>query len=301
MNRRILLVDDEKKILEAFAKCYKDEFDISIASDPLIALDKLRYDKPYAVIVSDMKMQDMNGIDFLKSAKEFTPESIRILMTGYADLKTAIYAFNNDIIYRLIEKPCDKKFLLSNLNDACSVYNATIQEKDVHDIVAMIENGTYVKMRDNIDLIKVVETINSRHRERIESKHLDVTITFNDPQNGVIFDFFLLCDSVLFTVVIDTAFREAIENAKKYSRIKLNFTIDRNIHIRITGDFQKNNPETELSCQGTVLDTSRVSNWLSSHSIRIILEELGGTVHEEQMYGNHTCETTSVNIELPIL
>lgn len=301
MNRRILLVDDERRLLEAFAKCYKNEFDISIAINPCIALDILRYDKPYAVIVSDMRMKEMDGIEFLKKAKLITPESIRILMTGYADLQTALYAFNNDIIYRLLEKPCDKKFLLTNLNDACSIYNASIREKDISNIVSMIESKTYKKMRDNVDLIKIVETINTRHKEKIESKHLQISTEFKASGNDVIFDFFLLCDSVLFTIIIDTAFREAIENAKKHSRIKLNFMTGKVIHIRITGDFQKSNLEAEFSCGGSVLENLKVSNWLSSHSTRIILGELGGKVYEEAAYENLTCEMTSVNIELPVL
>ena len=246
-------------------------------------------------------MNGLDGINFLKSAKEYTPESIRILMTGYADLSTALYAFNNDIIYRLIQKPCKKEDLLSNLKDACSIYNATVQEKDFQNIVTMIESGSYTKMRDNVDLIKIVDTISQRHKERIESKHLEIVTEFTDSQSGVIFDFFLLCDSVLFTIVIDTAFREAIENAKKYTRIKLSFTIDKSIQIRITGVFHKSSLESELTCDGAVLENVRLSKWLSSHATRLILGELGGTVHEETTYENLSCEMTSVTIELPIL
>lgn len=301
MNRRILLVDDERRIIEAFAKCYKNDFDISIATDTSIALDKLRYEKPYAVIVSDMRMHEMNGIEFLKNTKLITPESIRILMTGFADLKTAIYAFNNDIIYRLIEKPCNKNILLKNLNDACSIYNASIREKDISNIVSMIESRAYKKTRDNVDLIKIVETINARYKDKIESKHLHISTEFNAPENDVIFDFFLLCDPVLFTIIIDTVFREAIENAIKYSRIKLNFMIGKIIHIRVTGDFQKSTLEGEFTFEGSVLENLKVSNWLSSHSMRIILGELGGKVYDEATYENLTGVMTSVNIELPVL
>jgi len=301
MNRRVLLVDDEKRLLEAFSKCYKDEFEISIASNPQTALGKLRLEKPYAVIVSDMRMDEMNGIDFLKYAKKITPESIRILMTGYADLKTSLYAFNNDIIYRLIEKPCKKNDLLASLNDACKIYNASINEKDISTIVSMIENKTYKKMRDNVDLINIVETIKFRHKERIESKKLQLTTEFNDLQNGVIFDFFLLCDSILFTIVIDTALREAVENAEKYSQIKLNVTMDKEIHIKITGVFPSSNLEDEFMCEGSSLENLKMTRWLSSHSIRLILGELGGSVYEERTYKQFACEMTSVNIKLPAL
>ncbi len=301
MNKRVLLVDDEKRLLESFSKCYKDEFEISIASNPIKALTKLRLDKPYAVILSDMRMNEMDGIEFLKFAKRITPESIRILITGHADLKTSLYAFNNDIIYRLVQKPCNKIDLLDSINDACKIYNASVNEKDILNIVSMIENKTYKKMRDNVDLIKIVETINSRHKEKIESKRLNIKTEFNDLKHGVIFDFFLLCDSILFTIVIDTAIREAIENAKKYSQIKLSFTMDKEIDIEITGEFQTSDIEDQVMCEGSALENLRMTSWLSSHSIRLILGELGGKVYEHRTYEHLTCAITSVNIKLPIL
>lgn len=165
----------------------------------------------------------------------------------------------------------------------------------------MIENKTYRKMRDNVDLIKIVETINFRHKKSIESKHLQVTTEFNDLQNGVIFDFFLLCDSILFTIVIDTALREAIENAEKYSQIKLNVTMDKEIHIKITGEFPATNLENEFTCEGSSLENLKMTRWLSSHSMRLILGELGGNVYEERTYKQFACEMTSVNIKLPVL
>ena len=73
MNQRILFVDDEGKILDSFMKSYKNDFHITISPSPKDAIELLRADNSFAVIVSDYRMNEMNGIEFLKVAKQISP------------------------------------------------------------------------------------------------------------------------------------------------------------------------------------------------------------------------------------
>jgi DNA-binding NtrC family response regulator len=102
---RILLVDDEPHILDALRRMLRDEFVIDTAPDPVIALDQLRDNGPYAVILSDFQMPRMNGAEFLAAARELHPDTSRILLTGQADLAGAASVVNRGGILRLGQVP----------------------------------------------------------------------------------------------------------------------------------------------------------------------------------------------------
>lgn len=286
MNRRILFVDDEEKILDSFMKTYQNDFEIVISSNPINALEILRGNNKFAVIVSDMRMKEMNGVDLLTAAKQISPNSIRILLTAYADLNLALFAFNNDIIYRLIEKPCKKTELLKHLNDACAVFNASFKDKDIHDIISLIENGNYTKSKDNIDIVKIFDSINERHLSIISDKKLSVITEFTDCNNSIIFDLFLLCDSLLFTIIFESAVKEAFFRSMYNSTVKFLIKIDKNINIHIIGKFENKK-----------LDNS---SWLSSYPISIILKELKGEIHEESPWDINDFSMKMIKIVLPI-
>lgn len=112
MNRTVLFVDDDLNVLKAVERLFIDE-DISVitAGTGEAALEVIR-SRPVAVIVSDNLMPRMRGIEFLERAKGIAPESIRILMTGYADMQAAIDAINRGEVYRFITKPWNDSELI---------------------------------------------------------------------------------------------------------------------------------------------------------------------------------------------
>lgn len=300
MNRRILLVDDEEKMLDAFTKCYHNDFDVTVTPNPINAIDILHTDTKYAVIVSDMRMSEMNGIELLKAAKQLSPDSIRILLTGYADLKLALFAFNNDIIYRLIEKPCKKSDLLKHLNDACAIFNASIKDNDIDNIISLIESGNYNKTRDNIDLVKIFGTISERYSSAIIDKNISILTEFSDYNNSVTFDLFLLCDSLLFTIIFDSAIKETLHRALFNSTIKFHIKINKTINIQIIGQFENNCIQNSNIINVGEIKNSNNSSWLSSYSNKIILKELNGYVYEEKPLEFNDCSMKLINIVLPI-
>ena len=118
----ILLVDDEPEILFSLRGLLRKEFELYTAESGAEALEILRR-QPIHVLMSDQRMPEMTGIELLRRARGECPEAIRIVFTGYADIKAVIDAINQGQIYRYLTKPWDPDELLAVLRQACDYYD----------------------------------------------------------------------------------------------------------------------------------------------------------------------------------
>ena len=113
----VLAVDDEPNIVSALRRTLRSRgFTVHTAlggAEGLQVLDA----QPIDAIISDMRMPEMTGAQFLQAARVKTPEAVRILLTGYADITSTIEAVNNGEIFRYLSKPWDDDVLLSVLHD----------------------------------------------------------------------------------------------------------------------------------------------------------------------------------------
>jgi two-component system, probable response regulator PhcQ len=118
MPHTILLVDDEPHVLEALKRVLrKEDFEILTAGSAENALGLLAQE-PVDVIISDEKMSGMGGTEFLALAYQKYPETIRIILTGHADLEVALKAINLGHIYRFLIKPINEMELKVTLRQA---------------------------------------------------------------------------------------------------------------------------------------------------------------------------------------
>jgi len=131
MGERILFVDDEKFVLETFRRNLRRHFEIETAGSALEALQRMDSSGPFAVVVSDLKMPVMDGVEFLGVIKSRWPDTVRIMLTGHADLDTAISAVNKGAIFRLLTKPCAPDALLAAVNDGLRQYRLVISERQL--------------------------------------------------------------------------------------------------------------------------------------------------------------------------
>ena len=131
MSERILFVDDEKFVLETFRRNLRKHFVIETAGSGLDALQLMESGSPFAVVVSDLKMPVMDGVEFLGVIKNRWPDTVRIMLTGHADLDTAISAVNRGGIFRLLTKPCAPDALLLAVNDGLRQYRLAISERQL--------------------------------------------------------------------------------------------------------------------------------------------------------------------------
>jgi FixJ family two-component response regulator len=131
MDEKVLLVDDEPSVLEGYKRLFREDFKIDIAVGGKDALASISSSGPYAVVVSDMRMPEMNGIQLLSKVKTVSPETIRIMLTGQAGLEAAIDAVNEGNIFRFLTKPCSKETLGKTLTAALLQYRLVIAEREL--------------------------------------------------------------------------------------------------------------------------------------------------------------------------
>lgn len=129
MKDRILLVDDEVNILRSYQRTLRNVFQFDVASSGKQALEMIELNKPYSVVISDMQMPEMNGVELLSIIKERYPETVRMMLTGNSDQQTAIDAVNIGDIFRFLNKPCSNDNLIEAIKAGIKQYRLIVAEK----------------------------------------------------------------------------------------------------------------------------------------------------------------------------
>lgn len=117
---RILFVDDETRVLDGLRRSlhrHAGRWDMEFLDDPAAALAAFRA-APFDVVVSDMKMPAMTGIEMVVAMRDAVPDSFFIMLTGTADLRTAIDAINRADVFRFFTKPCPPFLLAEGIAEA---------------------------------------------------------------------------------------------------------------------------------------------------------------------------------------
>jgi len=110
----ILFVDDEQRVLNSMRALFRREFDLFLTTDGAEAV-KIAADNPIDVIVADQRMPGLSGIEVLDQVKKISPNTIRILLTGYADPTAVNDSINIGEVFRFLGKPCAPKVLRETL------------------------------------------------------------------------------------------------------------------------------------------------------------------------------------------
>ena len=116
----VLCVDDEERILRSLRMLFRSQFDVLTTSSGAEAL-RLVGSRPVHVVVSDQRMPEMLGVDLLRRVRETSPASMRLLLTGYADLPAIVASVNDGEIFRYIEKPWQPQYLVGVVEQAAKV------------------------------------------------------------------------------------------------------------------------------------------------------------------------------------
>lgn len=131
MTKRILCVDDEPNVLQAFQRQFHGRFDLCIAQGPEKGLEQLATSGPFAVVVSDLRMPVMDGIEFLRRVREQWPDTVRIMLTGQADLSAAVAAVNQGSVFQFLNKPCPADMLGRTLDAAVEQHRLLTAEREL--------------------------------------------------------------------------------------------------------------------------------------------------------------------------
>lgn len=131
MEEKILFVDDDPNILSAYQRQLRRQFNVDTALGGNLGLTAIADHGPYSVIVADMGMPGMNGVQFLSKVKEIAPDSVRMMLTGNADQQTAMSAINEGNIFRFLTKPCQPEVITKVLTAGIGQYRLVTAEKDL--------------------------------------------------------------------------------------------------------------------------------------------------------------------------
>jgi response regulator RpfG family c-di-GMP phosphodiesterase len=131
MANRILCVDDDPNILEGYKRGLRKEFELATAVGPEQGLRMVMEQGPFAVVVSDLQMPGMNGVEFLAQVRAHEPDTVRMLLTGNAELQAAIDAINQGQIFRFLTKPCTSELLGGALAAALAQHRLITAEREL--------------------------------------------------------------------------------------------------------------------------------------------------------------------------
>ncbi|MEY4580386.1 MAG: hypothetical protein RL701_5089 [Pseudomonadota bacterium] len=165
---RLLIVDDEPGILESMARRLRREYEIHCASDGAQALTLLEQQGEMHILLTDMRMPVMNGAALLAQACELYPDMVRVLLTGQADLPSAMSAVNDGRVFRFLMKPCPSEALREHLKAALRQHELITSERvlleqtlrgavqTLSDVLALAMPeafGRATRMRDRVRLL----------------------------------------------------------------------------------------------------------------------------------------------------
>jgi response regulator RpfG family c-di-GMP phosphodiesterase len=149
--RPLLLVDDEPNVLEALERQLRGRYDARGATSGAAALDMLRAGARFHVIVSDMRMPQMDGVQFLEKAREASPDSTRMMLTGNADQQTAVEAINRGAIFRFLTKPTDSELLVAAIEACGTQHDLVTAERE------LLENTLSGCVRVLMDILAIAD------------------------------------------------------------------------------------------------------------------------------------------------
>jgi CheY-like chemotaxis protein len=131
MPDRILLVDDEPMVLAGYERHLKRVFSVETAVGGEQGLYAIANHGPFAVVVSDLRMPGMDGIRFLATVREKAPDTVRIMLTGQADVEAAVSAVNEGNLFRFLTKPCEITLLATSIKAAVGQHQLVTAEKEL--------------------------------------------------------------------------------------------------------------------------------------------------------------------------
>lgn len=172
MKEKILLVDDDPNILAGFKRNLRPYFEVITAESGAVGLSILKEQGPFAVVVSDLRMPRMDGIQFLSLARQVAPDTVRVMLTGYADLQVAMDAINEGNIFRFLTKPCSTEDFLRVLNAAVEQYRLVTAERE------LLEKTLWGSIKMLIEILSLLNpvAVNQASRRRDIARRIGIRL-----------------------------------------------------------------------------------------------------------------------------
>jgi response regulator RpfG family c-di-GMP phosphodiesterase len=159
---KVLCVDDEKAVLDGLALNLRRRYDVLVAQSGADGLKLLEQSGPIAVVMSDMRMPGMDGAAFLARARQMQPDTVRLLLTGQADMNSAIAAINEGQIFRFLTKPCPPPTILAAIEAAAELNRLITSER------VLLEQTLHGSIKALTDILAITNPISFGRATRIK-------------------------------------------------------------------------------------------------------------------------------------
>lgn len=150
MKYNILVVDDEENNLQLFMRTFRKNYNVFTARSGFQALDILKENK-IDLIISDQRMPEMEGVEFLRQSLAIAPDCVRILITGYSDASAIINAINDVKIHRYIRKPWVPEDLINAVDATLEIYQLNIDNQQLTVDLKDLFSGTISAITEALD------------------------------------------------------------------------------------------------------------------------------------------------------
>ncbi len=150
---KVLCVDDEPNVLAGLSLYLRRRYDVQTALSGAAGLTALRDAGDTAVVISDMRMPGMDGAAFLSACRQTRPDTVRMLLTGHADMDSAVHAVNEGQIFRFLTKPCPPSLLLSSVEAALAQHRLLTAER------VLLEQTLHGSVKALIDVLALANPV----------------------------------------------------------------------------------------------------------------------------------------------
>ena len=170
----VLCVDDEPRVLGGLALQLRRRYDVTVAHTGSEGLDLLHRKGPFVIVMSDMRMPGMDGATFLTHVRQQAPDTMRIVLTGQADLPSAIAAVNDGQVFRFLTKPCPPDALRQAFDAAAEQHRLVTSER------VLLERTLHGSVKTLVDVLALVSPVAFGRAQRLKrltgamANHLDL-------------------------------------------------------------------------------------------------------------------------------
>lgn len=150
-DNKVLIIDDDENLLNGIRRYFGKRFNLAVAKGGEDALKLVERDGPFAAVLCDMRMPGMDGVEVLETIRKKAPFTVRMMLTGNADQKTASDAINRAKVYRFFNKPCSPSDLAAGIEEAVELHRRVAAERE------MMETTLAGSVRMMMDILALVD------------------------------------------------------------------------------------------------------------------------------------------------
>lgn len=245
----ILLVDDESNITSAIKRLLRGEkYQVLTANSGKEGLEVMA-NHHVAVVISDQRMPEMTGVEFLRAVKVVYPETIRIVLSGYTDLRSITDAINEGAIYKFLTKPWEDEALLMNIHEAFQIHALKIDNKRLTEEIqiANTELSLLNKDLEKYAITKMEET--KRSMNSLQVFH-DIIQTIPIPMLGIDHDGLIV-----------------MENNQALAAL--------NLTSSMMGCMAEDMPQLQYPLLSCLQSGEEINLWLADQSYRVLCQTIG--------------------------